>query len=196
MCHRQESDIHPLRFSERTTGATPNRAAAVGWVPRRDVRHRSGRLPARPAECRLLGGSRYVALWLFAKIPDVPLDTEVEDARAVPGLHKASYTAQANKRALCSRLTAFVRLVDALLANAMHSLAVESVQYLFGYMRSLDLVVANGNANDDARHHSIVTVDGETIMLRHPPNARKNPNFQPKADDKSDAAPLFKVCLP
>lgn len=121
-------------------------------------------------------------------------DGEVADPRSVPGHHKASYTAQATKRQLCARLTAFVRLVDALVANAMHSLAAESVQFLFDTLRALDLTLDTGGDLDPAemaRRHSVLTIDGATVVLRRPTVQKKQMTQQQSRGD--EPVPLFKV---
>ena len=139
----------------------------------------------------------------------MPADILQEDPRAVPGHHKASYTAQANKRALCTRLTSFIRLVDVLVADAMHSLALESVTFLFNFLRSLDLTILGSDAPlgarqsfgaADPRRHSVIDVNGCTVLLRRPTVQRnKLPGgFQPKGveqNDGTDTTPLFQVEL-
>lgn len=47
---------------------------------------------------------------------------------------KMTYTEQANKRANCRRLTNFIRLMDYLIINTMHSLAVNSVSTLLAHI--------------------------------------------------------------
>lgn len=49
-----------------------------------------------------------------------------------------TYTQQAAKRSRCQRLTSFIRLVDLLVANAMHSLDRESVEFLQQHLGTLE----------------------------------------------------------
>ena len=129
-------------------------------------------------------------------------ETIIEDVRAVPGNHKTSYTAQATKRALCGRLASFVRLVDVLVANAMHSLALESLSFLVSYMKRLadqgldSTPLPSGSRESlDLRRHSTIEIDGKVVVLRRPTIQRRTTHFQPKQEqpERPDTTPLFKV---